>query len=1006
MFRKVLIANRGAVACRIARTLWNMGIGSVAVYSEADRHSLHVQEADEALLIGPSPAAQSYLSVEAILEAARKSGAEAIHPGYGFLSEDAAFAQACADSGFVFIGPTPDQLSVFGLKHTAREMAREYGLPLLAGTGLLSGFRAARKAADRIGYPLMLKSTAGGGGIGMRLCRSREELADSYEALQELSEANFGNGRLYLEQFLPSARHIEVQIFGDGTRTVIALGERDGSPQRRNQKVIEETPAPGLRQSLREKMLAAAIRLGEAVRYQSAGTVEFIYDNTSEDFYFLEVNACLPVEHTVTEEVTGIDLVEWMVRQAAGELPDLYNIPIRPAGCAIQARLYAENPARNFQPTSGILSHVVWPNEARVETWVEPGTEVTPFYDPLLAKIIVHGEDRNIALSRLQCALENCAIAGIETNLSYSRQVTADPGFEAGGIPTSFLEAFEYQRNAIDVIEPGAQTTVQDYPGRLGYWHAGVPPSGPMDALAFRIANRLVGNPDSAAALEIAVAGPTLRFSSDTFIALTGADFGARLNGTRIPVWRSIYVAAGSLLEMTTPQGAGCRAYLAVAGGLDVPEYLESRSTFVLGGFGGHAGRKLQTGDVISIVEEDDRPFYVAREASPALTPGYAKEWQIGVLCGPHGAPDFFTPDDIERFFSTAWEVHPHSDRARVRLIGPKPAWARPHGGDANGEAGLHPSNIHDSAYALGAVTFMGDTPVIVGPDGPSMGGFVCPATIVQAELWKLGQLKPSDVVRFRAISRSHAAAMEEQMEACIAELTGALPQLPDTEVREEPVLARREAKEEGSPAIVCRADGDRNLLIEYGPNALDLDLRSRVHALEEALRAAVLPGIFDITPGVRSLQVHYDGRVLSREHLLEALEACEEQIPPIENLVLPSRVVHLPLSWDDPATRLAIAKYEKSVRLAAPWCPSNIEFIRRINGLDSLEDVQSILYGASYLVLGMGDVYLGSPIATPIDPRHRLVTAKYTPARTWTPENAVAIGGANLCIQGLEGPG
>src|SRR6202790_3154995 len=339
MFRKVLIANRGAIACRIIRTLRNMEIGSVAVYSEADRHSLHVQQADEALLIGPPPAAQSYLSFDAILGAARKSGADAIHPGYGFLSENADFAQMCAGSGVVFIGPTPEQMRVFGLKHTARIMAHECGVPLLPGTGVLAGAGEAVEAAGAVGYPVGLKSTAGGGGIGMRLCRSQEELLDSYEAVEALSRSSFGSSELYIEKFVTSARHIEVQIFGDGLGIVIALGERDCSPQRRNQKVIEETPAPGLRQSLREKMFAAAIGLGEAVSYQSAGTVEFIYDNKTEDFYFLEVNTRLQVEHGVTEEVTGIDLVEWMIRQAGGELPELSQIPVRPGGCSIQPRL-------------------------------------------------------------------------------------------------------------------------------------------------------------------------------------------------------------------------------------------------------------------------------------------------------------------------------------------------------------------------------------------------------------------------------------------------------------------------------------------------------------------------------------------------------------------------------------------------------------------------------------------------------------------------------------------
>jgi urea carboxylase len=344
--------------------------------------------------------------------------------------------------------------------------------------------------------------------------------------------------------------------------------------------------------------------------------------------------------------------------------------------------------------------------------------------------------------------------------------------------------------------------------------------------------------------------------------------------------------------------------------------------------------------------------------------PTYGNQWEIGALYGPHGAPDFFTHEDIEMFFSTSWKVHYNSDRTGVRLIGPKPVWARTDGG----EAGLHPSNIHDNAYAIGTVDFTGDMPVILGPDGPSLGGFVCPATIVDAELWKIGQLKPGDLVRFRKLSQ-------------------------------EPVLRR-------NADLAIRAAGDRYLLVEYGPIVLDFNLRIRVHALETELRRAELPGIIDLTAGVRSLQIHYDTGKISREELLAALDVCERRIPDLDDIVVPSRIVHLPLSWEDPATLLAIQKYMQGVRADAPWCPSNIEFIRRINGLESVEDVKRIVFDANYLVLGLGDVYLGAPVATPTDPRHRLVTTKYNPARTWTPENAVGIGGAYMCVYGMEGPG
>jgi urea carboxylase len=995
MFRKVLIANRGAIACRVIRTLRKMGVASVAVYSEADRHSLHVEQADEAVCIGPPPATHSYLSIPAILKAAKETRAEAIHPGYGFLSENAKFAEACAEVGIVFIGPTPQQMRDFGLKHTAREIAAENGVPMLPGTGVLKNVDAALKAAEAVGYPTMLKSTAGGGGIGMRLCASAEELRDAYEAVSRQSQASFGSSNLYLEPFVSAARHIEVQLFGDGRGSVIALGERDCSIQRRNQKVIEETPAPGLPDEIRARLLETAIRLGKAVRYQSAGTVEFIYDNSCGDFYFLEVNTRLQVEHGVTEEVTGVDLVEWMVRLAAGDMPALESLEIEPKGSSIQVRVYAEDPARNFQPSAGRLMHVRWPERARVETWVDSGTEVTPFYDPMLAKVIVRGTDRGEAIKKLRTALGEAEIFGIETNLLYLRQICESEDFAAGGLTTSFMKTFQHVRHAIDVVEPGTQTTIQDYPGRLGYWHVGVPPSGPMDTLAFRLANRLVGNRDDAAGLEMTLTGPTVRFAREATIALTGADFGARLNGDPVPRWQAVRVKADSLLELGSAQDSGARAYLSVAGGIDTPVYLGSRSTFILGKFGGQ-GRVLRAGDVLHLHET---AFGESRSLPQSATPKYSREWEIGVLYGPHGSPDFFTPEDVEMFFSTAWKVHYNSDRTGVRLIGPKPRWARRDGG----EAGLHPSNIHDNAYAIGTVDFTGDMPVILGPDGPSLGGFVCPATIVEAEIWKMGQLKAGDLVRFRRLSAEQAEELRIGVEKCIETLAGSLPTLPEP-VQEDAVISR-EAARNGAPAVVCRADGDRYLLIEYGPNVLDLNLRFRVHALEKRLRAANLPGIIDITPGIRSLHIHYDAR-LRREELLQAIDACERRIPDLDNMTVESRVVHLPLSWDDPATQLAIRKYMQSVRPDAPWCPSNIEFIRRINGLNSIDDVYQIVFGASYLVLGLGDVYLGAPVATPVDPRHRLVTTKYNPARTWTAENSVGIGGAYLCVYGMEGPG
>jgi urea carboxylase len=1021
MFKKVLIANRGEIACRIIRTLDRLHIASVAVYSAADADVPHVALAKEAIAIGSALAADSYLRWERILAAAQQTGAEAIHPGYGFLSENAEFAEACIQGGIAFIGPTPAQMRDFGLKHTARALAAQNQVPLLPGTDLLKDVEEAQAAAATIGYPVMIKSTAGGGGIGLQLCHSAEKLAEQFQTVQRLSQNNFKQGGVYLERYVQRARHIEVQIFGDGQGHVVALGERDCSIQRRNQKVIEETPAPGITDDLRQQLYTAALRLGTAIDYQSAGTVEFVLDCDRQEFYFLEVNTRLQVEHGVTEAVYGVDLVEWMVRLAAGDASFLANFQPQPQGHAIQVRIYAEDPGKNFQPSSGLLTEVVFPDRGRCDTWIERGVEITPYYDPLIAKLIVHGESRAAAIAQMQTALHETQIAGIETNRDYLQQILQAPAFQAGDLTTGFLNTFVYAPRTIDVLEAGAFSMIQDYPGRVGYWNVGVPPSGPMDALAFRYANRLVGNPESAAGLELTVIGPTLRFNAATVICLTGAPMQAELDGQVVPYWRAIAVTAGSTLRLQGIQGNGTRTYLAVRHGLDVPDYLGSKATFTLGKFGGHCGRVLRIGDVLklkygndstlnSFTNSDIRDSDLIThsdllELSADLIPDYPDHWTIGVLYGPHGAPDFFTNADIEMLFSTNWEVHYNSARTGVRLIGPKPQWARQDGG----EAGLHPSNIHDNAYAIGTLDFTGDMPIILGPDGPSLGGFVCPATIALAELWKIGQLKPGNTIRFQRWTLATAQQQHLAQDDQIATL----------QLNSVPLGAIAPAKDDAAAAVLheipgtgdriavkYRRAGDDYLLIEYGPLVLDLNLRFRVHALMDWLHTNPLPGILELTPGIRSLQIHYNNRQLSLARLLAILVAAEAELPPIEAMTVPTRIVHLPLSWDDESTQIAIEKYVRSVNPTASWCPSNIEFIRRINGLESIDQVRDIVFNARYLVLGLGDVYLGAPVATPIDPRHRLVTTKYNPARTWTPENAVGIGGAYLCVYGMEGPG
>jgi len=1000
-FAKVLIANRGAIACRIIRTLRAMGIGSVAVFSEADAGSRHVALADEAWPIGPAAASESYLNIPAIIAAARASGAQAIHPGYGFLSENTAFAQACADAGIVFIGPSADNIRAFGLKHTARELAQAHGVPLAPGSGLLTDVAQAAEAAAAIGYPVMLKATAGGGGIGMKVCADPGELAEAFAMVARLGAGNFGDAGVFLERYVARARHIEVQVFGDGTGRVVALGERDCSLQRRNQKVVEETPAPHLPPATRAALIDAALRLTAGARYRSAGTVEFLYDAVRDDFFFLEVNTRLQVEHGVTEQVTGVDLVEWMVRGAAGDFGFLDGFVAQPVGASIQVRLYAEDPSRDFQPGTGRLIAVDWPaaeRGLRIDGWVESGSEVSAWYDPMLAKLIVTAATREAAIGALQHALDQTRLAGIATNLDWLRAVVRSEAFVSGQVSTRALDSVAWQPRAVRVLAAGAATTVQDYPGRTGLWHIGVPPSGPMDALSFRLGNRLLGNDEGAAGLELTAAGPTLQFLAPTRICLTGADCEASLDGVPLPRWQAVAVAAGQCLRVGRVRGAGLRGYVLFAGGIDAPVYLGSRSAFTLGEFGGHAGRALATGDLLPLLPDRGTP---AGTLDPALVPAIGQSWQVRVLYGPHGAPDFFTPDDIAMVCATGWKVHYNSNRTGVRLVGPKPEWARRDGG----EAGLHPSNIHDNAYAIGAVDFTGDMPIILGPDGPSLGGFVCPFVVIQADLWKVGQLAPGDTVHLVPVPEEEARAAESAQDELVATLQAPAPAAPFPAAPASPVLHALPAQDL-RPAVTYRRQGDRHLLVEYGPIVLDLELRLRVHALMLELESLALPGVIDVTPGVRSLQIHYDARVLTQAALIEALIAAETRLGSLDDFAIPSRTVYLPLSWQDPAIYQTIDKYISAVRDDAPWCPDNIEFIRRVNGLSSIEDVRRVVFDAEYLVLGLGDVYLGAPVATPVDPRHRLVTTKYNPARTWTPPNVVGIGGAYMCIYGMEGPG
>mgnify|MGYP003115248036 CR=1 FL=1 len=446
MISKLLIANRGEIACRIIRTARDMGIATVAVYSDADARALHVRSADEAVHIGPSPAAESYLVGEKIIAAAKQTGAQAIHPGYGFLSENAGFAQAVIDAGLIWVGPKPSSIEAMGLKDAAKRLMRAAGVPVTPGyEGEDQSVKRLKSEADAIGYPVLIKAVAGGGGKGMRKVDSAEDFLSSLESCRREAKASFGNDDVILEKWITSPRHIEVQVFGDSRGNVVHLFERDCSLQRRHQKVIEEAPAPGMDEATRQDICAAAVRAAKAVDYESAGTIEFIADASeglrADRIFFMEMNTRLQVEHPVTEEITGVDLVEWQLRVASGEPIPLKQEELSINGHAIEARLYAEDPNGGFLPSTGRLDHFDLGTEGRIETGVEEGDIISPFYDPMVAKLVVWGESRSEAIDQLADIAESVEIWPVKTNAAFIANCLREADFEGANLDTGFIAA-------------------------------------------------------------------------------------------------------------------------------------------------------------------------------------------------------------------------------------------------------------------------------------------------------------------------------------------------------------------------------------------------------------------------------------------------------------------------------------------------------------------------------------------------------------------------------------
>ncbi|KAL4955321.1 allophanate hydrolase subunit 2-domain-containing protein [Aspergillus filifer] len=897
--RRVLIANRGEIAARIICTLHDMNIQAIAIYSSADAHTPHVTTADIALSLVGNTVSDTYLNARQILGLACQSEADAIIPGYGFLAENAAFAAAVESAGFIWIGQTPEQMPA--------------GVPVVPNTkGLVSSLKIALEEAEKIGYPVMVKSTAGGGGIGLYRCNDAAELREAFYGVRRLGKANFGDDGVFIEHFIEHARHIEVH--------------------RRNQKVIEETPAAFVPLEARQVMRDAAVALAASVRYRNVVTVEFLFDIDSGQAYFLEMNTRLQVEHPVTEEVTRLDLVRCMVNIAMNNSAALFSKQrndIEVNGAAIEVRIYAESPLQNFRPSSGKLTTVEFPSDARVDTWVKAGQELSSLYNPMIAKLTVHAPDRNTAT------------------------------FLSGAFTTKSLDTFPYQASVVEIIDAGSQTAIQDFPGREGYWHIGVPPSGPMDNYSFQLANHLVGNDPRAAGLECSVQGPTLLFHCSSLVAVVGAEAApVHIDKEEAKMGQPIHLRAGQRLTIGTAI-KGARTYVAVKGGIQTPLVMGSRSAFVTGHLGGHNGRNLRVGDLLPLapVMQSDKVDLAAGAPQLPLPIAAARAWVVSVLPGPHGSPTHFTHAGLLKLFTGEWTVHYNSNRIGVRLSGPRAEWARQTGGDA----GLHPSNIHDGPYPVGGISFTGDEAVVLTADGPSLGGFVVFATVVEAELWKFGQMLPGDRLYLCPVSLDTTQTLSREWKHSIDNLSP-LPAEPE----------RSEVPHVETPVV---------------------------KEIEEAGRR------IEITPGVRSIHVQLQAH-FSLAQVLESLVSHEVTLGTQLRSRLPSRIVHMPLVFNDEKSRKAISRYTSTIRSSAPYLPSNVEFSQRLKGLASPHQAEQNIHAATFLVLGLGDVYQGSPCVVPLDPRHRLFGTKYNPSRSFTPRGAVGVAGQYLCIYAIDSPG
>ncbi|TID21255.1 urea carboxylase [Venturia nashicola] len=1011
--KTLLIANRGEITVRIIKTAKKLGIKTISIYTEPDAASKHVSDADEAYLLSGTPST-AYTDGDQIIKLAKEKGVDAIIPGYGFLSENADFARQVAAAGIVWVGPSPESIEEFGVKHVARELAEKAGVPIVPGTkGLVKDEEDAARAAENLGFPVMLKATGGGGGMGLITANNADQVREGFQRVTSRGAALFKNPGVFIERYYPASRHIEVQVFGNGQGKAIHLGERECSIQRRHQKVIEECPSPFVEHhlALRQQLGSAAVSLAESIKYGSAGTVEFLVDDKTGDYFFLEMNTRLQVEHGITELCYNVDLVELMLHQADLQLAGKKGLkdeelaslqPSGPKGCAIEVRVYAENPLRDYAPSPGLLQKVEWPSHpsARIDTWVFTGARISPNYDPLIAKVMFHNETRLGAIEGMTRLLTESRICGPPTNLAFLAEIMSDPEFQKGNTLTSFLAHFK--------ICP------QDLQWAVAFHTL-------ARSVAFQIANMLVGNSKEQEGLEITLSGPELRFLSSAVIALTGATMDATIDGKPMPMWTRIHVEAGQKVKIGKTTAAGCRSYLAIYGGFpDIADYFGSKSTSPLVAIGGNQGRALAPGDLLTITTDLYKPADKEISLPEELRPPYSKHWEIAAMVGPHDE-GFLTNEDINMLYDTHWKISHNASRSGIRLVGPKPKWARKDGG----EGGAHPSNLIEYGYPIGGLNWTGDDPCIFPVDCPNFGGFICSTTVVRADWWKLGQIKAGDTMQYKRIDLEQALEMRQSVERYLLQVEEAIihregdyggttlfrtsDRLRNQYHPEQKAVLWQRAAQGNQPMVMYRQGGDDHVLVEYGEESFDLNHRCRVTALEKLLTSEQAPewlrkDLINTVSCCNSITLFYNGLHLPRARLLAHLQALEEQLGDLSKIKVPSRLFRLPISFESESQDQAIQRYIETQRPYAPYLPSNLDFVAQNNALTA-EELKKIYLTGQMMVVEVG-FFCGNTCSLPVDPRQRLNCPKQNPSRVFTPEGTVSWGGSCMSIYPVDSPG